>query len=122
RYGRSVNGVDSTTIARVIAAYEQVKRDRGRMDMEDVLLCTAAILTEDERVAAQVRSQYRWLVVDEYQDVNPLQATLLDLWLGDRDDICVVGDPQQTIYSFAGASPDHLTGFRSRHPQAREIE
>ena len=113
---RQVSGLDTRTVAAVFAAYEEVKRDRGRIDMEDVLLCTAAILSEDAAVAAQVRRQYRWLVVDEYQDVSPLQVSLLDLWRGDRDDLCVVGDPLQTIYSFAGASPDHLTGFARRHP------
>ena len=93
---------DAATVARVFATYEDVKRDQGRMDMEDVLLCAAALLAEDERVAAQVRRQYKWFVVDEFQDVSPIQAALLDLWLGGRDDLCVVGDPAQTIYSFAG--------------------
>ena len=66
--GRSVNGVDAATVAHVFATYEDVKRDQGRMDMEDVLLCAAALLAEDERVAAQVRQQYKWFVVDEFQD------------------------------------------------------
>ena len=92
------------TVARVFASYEDAKRDAGRMDMEDVLLCAAAVLAEDERVAAEVRRQYHHFVVDEFQDVSPIQAALLDLWLGGRDDLCVVGDPAQTIYSFAGAS------------------
>ena len=118
---RQVSGLDTRTVSAVFAAYEEVKRERGRIDMEDVLLCTAALLTEDPSVAAQVRSQYRWLVVDEYQDVSPLQVSLLDLWRGDRDDLCVVGDPLQTIYSFAGAAPDHLTGFAHRHPRATTI-
>ena len=69
-------------------------------------------------VAEAVRSQYRHFVVDEYQDVNPLQQRLLDLWLGERDDLCVVGDASQTIYSFTGATPDHLLGFPRRHPGA----
>ena len=76
------------------------------MDMEDVLLLTAGMLADDERVAAQVRRQYKWFVVDEFQDVSPLQSALLDLWLGGRDELCVVGDPAQTIYSFAGANAD----------------
>jgi DNA helicase II / ATP-dependent DNA helicase PcrA len=80
------------------------------------------ILREHEEVARAVRAQYRHFVVDEYQDVNRLQQTLLDLWLGERSDICVVGDPAQTIYSFTGASPEHLLGFRTRHPQARTVE
>jgi DNA helicase-2/ATP-dependent DNA helicase PcrA len=119
---RQVSGLDARTVSAVFAAYEEVKRERGRIDMEDVLLCTAALLTEDPAVAAQVRSQYRWLVVDEFQDVSPLQVSLLDLWRGDREDLCVVGDPLQTIYSFAGAAPDHLTGFARRHPNATTIK
>ena len=117
--GRSP-GIDPATVARVFATYEDVKRDQGRMDMEDVLLCAAALLAEDERVAAQVRRQYKWFVVDEFQDVSPIQAALLDLWLGGRDDLCVVGDPAQTIYSFAGASavlPPRLPAAARRAPR-----
>ena len=79
------------------------------------------ILAEREDIARTVRSQYRHFVVDEYQDVNPLQQRLLDLWLGERDDVCVVGDPAQTIYSFTGASPRHLLGFPRRYPQAQVV-
>ncbi len=120
--GREVSGHDAATVARVFATYEDLKRDQGRMDMEDVLLCAAALLAEDERVAAQVRRQYRWFIVDEFQDVSPIQAALLDLWLGGRDDICVVGDPAQTIYSFAGASASPLLDFPRKHPGTTSIE
>src|ERR671921_2136113 len=120
--GRSVNGQDAATVARVFATYEDVKRDQGRMDMEDVLLCAAALLAEDERVAAQVRRQYRWFVVDEFQDVSPIQAALLDLWLGGRDDLCVVGDPAQTIYSFAGANASYLREFPRKHARTTSVE
>jgi len=119
---REVSGFDGATLGNVFAAYEDIKRDRNRMDMEDILLVTAAILAEDERVAAQVRRQYQWFVVDEYQDVNPLQATLLNLWLGGRNDLCVVGDPLQTIYSFAGASPEILGSFSRTHPDGERHE
>lgn len=122
RAGRTPSGIDLATAGQVFAAYEQVKRDRGRIDMEDVLLCAAAILTEDEGVAATIRRQYRWFVVDEFQDVSPIQVALLDLWLGGRDDICVVGDPMQTIYSFAGASADFLTDFPRLYPGTQAIE
>src|SRR4029079_5421287 len=91
--GRTVSGQDAAAVARVVATYEELKREQGRMDMEDVLLCAAALLAEDERVAAQVRQQYKWFVVDEFQDVSPIQAALLDLWLGGRDDPCVAGAP-----------------------------
>jgi DNA helicase-2/ATP-dependent DNA helicase PcrA len=122
RRGRSVTGVDEATVGRVFSTYEVVKRDQGRMDMEDVLLCAAALCAEDDRVAAEVRRQYHHFVVDEFQDVSPLQATLLDLWLGERHELCVVGDPAQTIYSFAGASPDHLRSFPARHPDTTTVE
>ncbi|MEO5709850.1 MAG: ATP-dependent DNA helicase UvrD2 [Nocardioidaceae bacterium] len=120
--GRTVTGTDPATVARVFATYEDVKRDQGRMDMEDVLLCAAALLAEDERVAAQVRQQYKWFVVDEFQDVSPIQASLLDLWLGGRDDICVVGDPAQTIYSFAGANAAYLLDFPKKHDATASVE
>jgi DNA helicase-2/ATP-dependent DNA helicase PcrA len=122
RRGRSVTGQDHETVGRVFGAYEDVKRGQGRMDMEDVLLLTAGLLAEDERVAAQVRRQYKWFVVDEFQDVSPLQSALLDLWLGGRDEICVVGDPAQTIYSFAGANADYLRDFPAKHPGTTSVE
>lgn len=112
--GRQVDGHDGAEVATIYAAYEEVKRSRHRIDLEDVLLCAAAVLAEDERVAAAVRRQYRWFVVDEFQDVSPLQSALLDLWLGGRDELCVVGDPAQTIYSFAGASAEYLLDFPSK--------
>jgi DNA helicase-2/ATP-dependent DNA helicase PcrA len=120
--GRTVAKVEPDVVGRLITAYEDVKRAQGRMDMEDVLLLTAGLLAEDERVAAQVRRQYKWFVVDEFQDVSPLQSALLDLWLGGRDEICVVGDPAQTIYSFAGANADYLRDFPLKHPGTTSVE
>ena len=119
---RAVSGIDPATVARVFATYEDVKRDQGRMDMEDVLLCAAALLSDDERVAAEVRRQYKWFVVDEFQDVSPIQSALLDLWLGGRDNLCVVGDPAQTIYSFAGASSSYLIDFPKRFARTTSVE
>jgi DNA helicase II / ATP-dependent DNA helicase PcrA len=119
---RTVAGQTPEVVAHVFEAYEEVKRDQGRMDMEDVLLLNAGILAEDERVAAQVRRQYKWFVVDEYQDVSPLQSALLDLWLGGRDELCVVGDPAQTIYSFAGANADFLRDFPAKFPGTTSVE
>lgn len=119
---REAPGLDLTAMSRVMASYEDVKAERGVIDFEDVLLVLVGILEENDTVARAVREQYRSFVVDEYQDVNTLQQRLLDLWLADRQDICVVGDPAQTIYSFTGASPAHLLGFRARHPKARQVE
>ncbi|MDP3891771.1 ATP-dependent helicase, partial [Nocardioides sp.] len=120
--GRSVAGQDLEVVGRVFGSYEDTKRSQGRMDMEDVLLLGAALLADDERVAAQVRRQYKWFVVDEFQDVSPIQSALLDLWLGGREEICVVGDPAQTIYSFAGANAAYLQDFTHKHPSATSVE
>ena len=120
--GRAVAGLDHETVGRLFAGYEEVKRSQARMDMEDVLLLTAGMLAEEERVSAQVRAQYKWFVVDEFQDVSPLQSALLDLWLGGRDEICVVGDPAQTIYSFAGADASYLRDFPRKFPGTTSVE
>jgi DNA helicase II / ATP-dependent DNA helicase PcrA len=112
---------DAPTVANVYRAYDDVKRVRDLVDFEDILLLTVGMLAERADVASEVRSRYRWFVVDEYQDVSPLQQRLLDLWLGDGDDLCVVGDPSQTIYSFTGASPRHLLEFPRRHPDAAVV-
>jgi DNA helicase-2/ATP-dependent DNA helicase PcrA len=114
-------GLDPATMARVYAGYEEAKRRRGFMDLEDVLLLTVGVLEDRPDAADTVRGQYRHFVVDEYQDVSPLQQRLLDLWLGERDSVCVVGDAAQTIYSFAGATPDFLLGFARRHPASTVI-
>jgi DNA helicase-2/ATP-dependent DNA helicase PcrA len=112
---------DPAEVAHVYAAYEEIKRDRGQMDFEDVLLLTVGVLEDRPDIADTVRAQYRHFVVDEYQDVSPLQQRLLDAWLGDRDNLCVVGDASQTIYSFTGATPEFLLTFQRRHPGAAVV-
>ncbi|WP_226345133.1 ATP-dependent DNA helicase UvrD2 [Agilicoccus flavus] len=118
---REPPGLDVTAMARVIAEYESVKTARGVIDFEDVLLLLVGIMIDREDIAGVIRSQYRHFVVDEYQDVNEVQQRLLQLWLGGRDEVCVVGDPAQTIYSFTGASPRHLLEFTTTHPGARTV-
>jgi DNA helicase-2/ATP-dependent DNA helicase PcrA len=113
--------VDPLVLADVFEAYESNKADRGLIDFEDVLLLMVAALNRDLGIAAEVMSTYRWFTVDEFQDVNPLQYRLLSLWLGDREEVCVVGDPSQTIYSFTGASPRYLTDFPSVYPNATQV-
>jgi len=113
--------VSASDLVRVKAAYELVKEQRGLLDFEDVLLVTVGALSTRPDIADEVRATYRWFTVDEFQDVNPLQHRLLSLWLGDRDDLCVVGDASQTIYSFTGASPQYLLDFRKSYPDATEV-
>jgi len=108
-------------IARVYEAYESLKKQERAIDFEDVLLLTVGMLEEEREIRERVRDQYRYFTVDEYQDVSPLQQRLLDLWLGKREDICVVGDPAQTIYSFAGATPAFLLNFTKKYPDAEVI-
>jgi DNA helicase II / ATP-dependent DNA helicase PcrA len=112
---------DAATIAEVYAGYEKAKQRARQLDFADLLLVMAGALEQYGDVAEEVRSRYRHFVVDEYQDVSPVQQRLLDAWLGGRDDLCVVGDANQTIYSFAGATPQHLLEFRARFPGAVEI-
>jgi len=114
--GRAVAGLTVGQVATVQRGYEELKDERRQMDLEDVLLATAGMIAAEPAVARAVREQYRTFVVDEYQDVSPIQHRLLRLWLGERRDICVVGDVNQTIYSFAGASPGHLLGFEREFP------
>ncbi|WP_435299515.1 ATP-dependent helicase [Timonella sp. A28] len=114
-------GFDHRTTARLLTAYEEVKELRSVIDFEDVLLLLGGMLQDNRAMAQEVRNQYRRFVVDEYQDVSPLQQFVLDQWLGDRREICVVGDPSQTIYSFTGATPYHLLSFSERYKDAQTI-
>ncbi|WP_418118895.1 ATP-dependent helicase [Agromyces aureus] len=105
----------------LVAAYERIKDERRQLDFEDVLLATSGMVEAEASVAMQVHESYRHFVVDEYQDVSPAQQHLLDLWLGDRSELCVVGDASQTIYSFAGATPEYLLGFERRFADATVV-
>lgn len=116
-----VAGFDARSISRILTQYEEVKKERDVLDFEDVLLHMVGFLTERPDVAREVRGQYKHFVVDEYQDVSALQHALLRLWLGTSDDLCVVGDAAQTIYTFAGARASYLLDFRTEFKRARTI-
>ena len=105
-------------IAEVYRGYERLKDQARLLDWDDYLLHTAAILEDNADVASEFRDRYRCFVVYEYQDITPLQQRVLDAWLGDRDDLTVVGDANQTIYSYNGASPRPLLDFTRRFPEA----
>jgi DNA helicase-2/ATP-dependent DNA helicase PcrA len=108
-------------LAKIYSAYESVKKQELAIDFEDVLLLTTAMIEEERDVRERVQDQYRYFTIDEYQDISPIQQRLINAWLGSRQDICVVGDPAQTIYSFAGATPVFLNTFTQRFPEAEVI-
>lgn len=108
-------------LVQIYTAYESIKKQETALDFEDVLLLCTAMLEEEREVRERVQDQYRYFTVDEYQDISPIQQRLINAWLGTRKDICVVGDPAQTIYSFAGATPVFLNSFTQRFPEAEVI-
>ena len=114
-------GIERPLVVDVMRSYEDIKTDAVVVDFEDILLLLADMIGRHHEVGDQIRRQYRHFVVDEYQDVSPLQQYLLDQWLGGRRELCVVGDPAQTIYSFAGASPSHLLSFGRRYDDATVV-
>jgi ATP-dependent DNA helicase UvrD/PcrA len=114
--------VPADLFVRVFADYERAKARAGRLDFDDMLIGAVDLLEGDSEAAEIVRARKRWFSVDEYQDTNPLQERLLELWTAGRSDVCVVGDEDQTIYTFTGASSAYLTTFPERHEGARVIE
>ena len=113
--------INPEQLAKVYTAYESVKHQERAIDFEDVLLLTTAMMEEEREVRERVQDQYRFFTVDEYQDISPLQQRLINAWLGSRQELCVVGDPAQTIYSFAGATPVFLNSFTQRFPEAEVV-
>ncbi|MFM2137423.1 MAG: hypothetical protein RJA84_551 [Actinomycetota bacterium] len=113
--------INPEQLAKVYTAYESVKHQERAIDFEDVLLLTTAMIEEEREVRERVQDQYRFFTVDEYQDISPLQQRLINAWLGSRQELCVVGDPAQTIYSFAGATPVFLNSFTQRFPEAEVV-
>ncbi|MEY8567437.1 ATP-dependent DNA helicase UvrD2 [Corynebacteriaceae bacterium 7-707] len=115
--------VEPEKFVKIFEGYEQAKAtpDRVLLDFDDLLQSMAGLLESEVGIADEFRERYRTFVVDEYQDVTPLQQRLLDAWLGDRDDLTVVGDANQTIYSFNGATPDHLLRFSTRFPDSTTV-
>ena len=111
----------AAAVAAIYDRYQQEKRRQQLVDFDDLLLECARILETDSAFAATQRWRFRHLFVDEFQDVNPLQFRLLEAWRDGRDDLCVVGDARQAIYSWNGADPRYITGFAGRFPQATVV-
>jgi len=119
---KAPGGLTKAKLLELMVAYEDAKTAANQIDWEDVLVLCLGMLRSEPTALAHVHQQYRFFTVDEYQDISPLQHALLDVWLGDRSDICVVGDPNQTIYSFTGASAAFLQTFANRYDQATVVE
>lgn len=117
----TITGLRTNQLLALMQSYEDLKIKAQKLDWEDVLILTLGLLQAEPRALAHVQQQYRFFTVDEYQDISPLQHALLETWLGDRSDICVVGDPNQTIYSFTGASSGYLLEFMSNYPDATVV-
>lgn len=114
-------GIDTTAMVAIMRAYAEYKTTNRLIDYQDVLLILSGVMASTPHIAAQIHQQYRHFVVDEFQDVSPIQYELLKNWLGQRDSLCVVGDPAQTIYTFAGARDSYLMNLGNVLPQARTI-
>jgi DNA helicase-2/ATP-dependent DNA helicase PcrA len=119
--GSHVPPIPPDLMQRVFHAYEAQKAERSHVDFEDLLELTIRLFDDDPHALAEVRERYRAFTVDEYQDVNLLQQTLLDRWLGGADELCAVGDDYQSIYAFTGATPAYLLGLPRRFPHATVV-
>jgi DNA helicase-2/ATP-dependent DNA helicase PcrA len=115
-------GLSADATLALVQKYEALKDDQRNLDFEDTLIATLGMLNSEKWVADRVREQFRFFVIDEYQDVSPVQRALLDAWRGDHSEVCVVGDPNQTVFGFAGASDEHLLRFESEFPGATTVE
>ena len=115
-------GLSMDATLALVQKYEDLKDDQRNLDFEDTLIATLGMLNSEKWVADRVREQFRFFVIDEYQDVSPVQRALLDAWRGGHSEVCVVGDPNQTVFGFAGASDEHLLRFESEFPGATTVE
>ena len=120
--GRLPRFADEEKFSQWFDNFQALKKERRLIDWEDALLLCTGMLRNEPRAMSHFEQQYRHFTVDEYQDISPLQQGLLETWLGDREEVCVVGDPRQNIYSFAGSSTDFLLGFDSRYPNSSSFE
>jgi len=115
-------GLSADATLALVQKYEDLKDDQRNLDFEDTLIATLGMLNSEKWVADRVHEQFRFFVIDEYQDVSPVQRALLDAWRGSHAEVCVVGDPNQTVFGFAGASDEHLLRFESEFPGAITVE
>ena len=120
--GRVPRFADADKFKSWFEGFQELKRERRLIDWEDALLLCTGMLRNEPRAMSHFEQQYRFFTVDEYQDISPLQQGLLETWLADREEICVVGDPRQNIYSFAGSTTEFLLRFDSKYPNCSSFE
>ena len=107
--------------AKVYAAYEKKLKDAGAFDFDDLIYHTVQLLAEHDEVREFYQNKYRYLLVDEYQDTSVAQFRLVSLLTGPEKNICVVGDDDQSIYRFRGATIENILNFERIYPGTKTI-
>ena len=108
-------------LAKLYTAYEKRLWEAGALDFDDIILHTVRLLQKDEQVRAYYQRKFRYVLIDEYQDTNNLQYLLASLLAGGHENICVVGDDDQSIYRFRGATIENILSFEEQYPGCRTI-
>ncbi len=119
---RKIDDITAPMIVDIWGRYSDLANRKKVLDFEDILQLNLGMMANFPEILQQIRKRYTWFTVDEFQDVTPLQNALLQQWVGNRNELCVVGDPAQTIYTFAGASANYLQDFKRDHPETLQIE
>ncbi|MBU5453283.1 UvrD-helicase domain-containing protein [Pseudoflavonifractor sp. MSJ-30] len=118
---RSASDYRIVQIARVYGIYQKRLKDNNALDFDDILYVTVKLLQQDQEVREYYQRKFHYVLVDEYQDTNHVQYLLTELLAGSRRNICVVGDDDQSIYRFRGATIENILSFEEQYPGARVI-
>src|SRR5207248_5954987 len=122
RYAQRANDFYSQVVARVYPAYEKRMRECNALDFDDLLYLPALALKNDAELRAELDARFRYVLIDEYQDTNLAQYAIARGLSIDYPNLCVVGDPNQSIYKFRGSDIRNILNFERDFPQSRVIE
>ena len=115
------NSISSDTFKKIYSDYESELEARGKLDFEDMLSLTYELLSERSDILKAVQNRYRYILVDEFQDINFLQYNIIKLMAGEKQNITVVGDDDQSIYRFRGARPEIMLGFERDFRNVKKV-
>jgi len=115
------NSISSDTFKKIYIDYESELEARGKLDFEDMLSLTYELLSERSDILKAVQNRYRYILVDEFQDINFLQYNIIKLIAGEKQNITVVGDDDQSIYRFRGARPEIMLGFERDFRNVKKV-